>query len=161
HDGHPDQATRTADRALLHAREFGHAHTLAVTIFRIAMLAILSRDFGRVEWLANESATISGEHGFPQWLAYCDVLLGWVAVHKGQGSDGIDRMRHGIAAAAATGSRLWGSFILGLVAEALALAGEVEGGLAELDRALARSTESGEKWVDAELHRLHGDLGCR
>jgi len=37
----------------------------------------------------------------------------------------------------------------------------VEDGLAELDQALARSTESGEKWVDAELHRLRGDLMCR
>jgi predicted ATPase len=51
-----------------------------------------------------------------------------------------------------------GAFFLGLVAEALALAGEVELGLAELDQALARSTEAGEKWADAELHRLRGDL---
>jgi predicted ATPase len=37
-------------------------------------------------------------------------------------------------------------------------AGEIEEGLAELDHALARSTLSGEKWADAELHRLRGDL---
>jgi predicted ATPase len=41
------------------------------------------------------------------------------------------------------------------------LAGEVDEGFAELDQALARSTESGEKWADAELHRLRGDLICR
>jgi predicted ATPase len=40
-------------------------------------------------------------------------------------------------------------------------AGEVEEGIVEVDRALARSTESGEKWADAELHRLRGDLMCR
>jgi predicted ATPase len=42
----------------------------------------------------------------------------------------------------------------------LALAGEVEEGVAELDQALA-STLSREKWTDAELHRLRGDLICR
>jgi predicted ATPase len=95
------------------------------------------------------------------FLARCDVLLGWVAAHRGQGADCIDRMRRGIAAAAATGLRLQESFLLGLVAEALMLAGEVEEGLAAIDQALARSTLSGEKWADAELHRLRGALMCR
>jgi predicted ATPase len=155
HDGYPAQAKQTADRALLHAREFGHAHTLVYTLWHSAMLAVLSRDALRVERLANETATISGEHGFLYFLAHCEVLLGWAAAHRGQGADGIDRMRRAIAA---IGQR---PFLLGLVAEALTLAGEVEEGLAELDQAFARSTLSGEKWADAELQRLRGDLMCR
>jgi predicted ATPase len=89
------------------------------------------------------------------------MLLGWVAAHQGKGADNIDQMRRRIAAANATGRRTLEPFYLGLVAEALALAGEVEEGLAELDKALARSTESGERWADSELHRLRGDLMCR
>jgi class 3 adenylate cyclase/predicted ATPase len=161
HDGYPDQAARTADRALRHAREFGHAYTLAYTLGHSAILALLSRDVLRVERLANENATISREHGFPLDLARSDVLLGWAAAHQGQDADGTDRMRRGIAAATATGARLWEPFLLGLVAEALVLAGEVEEGIAVLDQALARSTASGEKWADVELHRLHCDLLCR
>jgi predicted ATPase len=161
HDGYPDQAARTADRALLHAREFGHAYTLAYTLWHVAIPAILSRDVLRVERLANENATISGEHGFPLLCAYSDVLLGWAAAHRGQGANRVDRMRHGIAAATKTGSRVYEPICLGLVAEALAFAGEVEEGLAELDQALARSALSGERWADAELHRLRGDLICR
>jgi predicted ATPase len=161
HDGYPDQAMRTADRALLHAREFGHAYTLAYTVFYTAMLAVLSRDVLRFERLANENATLSKEHGFSLLVARSDVLLGWAAAHRGQGADGIDRLRRGIAAAAATGSRQWEPFRLGLVAEALALAGEVDQGVAEVDQALARSTESGERWADAELHRVRGELLCR
>jgi predicted ATPase len=161
HDGYPDQAEQTADRALLHVREFGDAHTLAYTLWHAGIPAVLSRDVRRVERLANENATISGERGFPLWLAVSDVLLGWVAAHSEKGADGIDRMRRGIAALTATGARVFEPFHISLVAEALALAGEVEEGLAELDQALARSTESGEKWADAELHRLRGDLVCR
>jgi class 3 adenylate cyclase/predicted ATPase len=161
HDGYPDQAARTADRALRHAREFGHAYTLGLTLFLTATPAVLSRNVLRVERLANENAAISGEHGFPQWCAYCEVLLGWVAAHRGQGADCVDRMRRGVAAATATGSRAAEPFFLSMVAEALALSGEVDQGLAELDHALTRSAETGEKWVDAELHRLRGDLMCR
>ena len=140
---------------------FGHAYTLAYTLLFAAIHAVLSRDVQRVERLANESATISKEHGFRLWLANSDVQVGWAAAHQGQAVDGIDRMRRGIAAATATGARLWEPFHLGLVAEALALDGKVDQGLAELDQAIARSTESGERWADAELHRLHGDFVCR
>jgi predicted ATPase len=161
HDGYPDQAARTADRALLHAREFGHAFTLAYTLWVAAILAVLSRDVRRVERLANENATISKERGFPLYCARSDVPLGWAAAHQGQGADGVDRMRRGIAAETATGARLFEPFQLSLVAEALALGGEVDQGLPELDQALARSAESGERWAHAELHRLRGDLLCR
>jgi predicted ATPase len=161
HDGYPDRAAQTADRALLYAREFGHAFTLAYTLWNTATQAVLSRDVLRVARLANQNATISGEHGFRQFIARSDVLLGWAAAHQGQGADGIDRMRRGIAAATATGARLWEPFLLGLVTEALMFACEVEEGLAVLDQALARSTESGERWSDAELHRLCGELLCR
>jgi predicted ATPase len=161
HDGYPDQAVRTADRALLHARDFGHAYTLAYTLWHAAVLRLLCRDVRRVERLANENVTVSGERGFVLFCALCDVLLGWAAAHQGRGAAGIDRMRRGIAAYANTGSRLWEPFHCGLVAEALACAGDVNEGLAELDQALARSALSGEKGVDAELHRLRGDLICR
>jgi predicted ATPase len=161
HDGYPDQAARTADRALRHAREFRHAYTLAYTLWHTALLAVLSRDVLRVERLGNENATVSGERGFPLFLAHCNVWLGWVAAHQGQCTDCIDRMRRGIAAATNTGARLLEPFHLGLVAEALAYAGEVDQGLVELDQALARSALSSERWADAELHRLRGELLCR
>jgi hypothetical protein len=161
HDGYPDQAEQTADQALLHAREFGHAHTLANTLGFTAILAVLSRDVRRVDRLAKEMATISGERGFPLICAWSDVLVGWVAALQGADADGVDRMRRGIAAATARVSRWLEPFFLGLVAEALELAGKVEEGLGDLGQALAASTESGERWANAELHRLRGDLLCR
>jgi len=125
------------------------------------MLALLLRNVLRVERLANEDATISREHGFPQWSAFSDVLLGWGAAHRRQGANCIDQMRRGIAALTNIGARAFEPFHLVLVAEALAFAGEVDQGVAELGQALARSTLSGEKWADTELHRLRGDLVCR
>jgi hypothetical protein len=75
-------AARTADRALLHAREFGHAYTLAYTLWHAAIHAVLSRDVRRVERLEHENATISKEHGFPLFCSYSEVQLGWAAAHQ-------------------------------------------------------------------------------
>jgi predicted ATPase len=47
---------------------------------------------------------------------------------------------------------------LGMLAETLALSGEIEEGLAVLDEALALAKASGARGNDAELHRLRGDL---
>jgi len=48
--------------------------------------------------------------------------------------------------------------VLGLLAEALGLAGDIEAGLEVLAEALASAEASGARGNDAELHRLRGNL---
>jgi predicted ATPase len=50
---------------------------------------------------------------------------------------------------------------LTLLAEALALAGKIEEGLAALDDALGTAAVSGERGWDAEIHRLRGEFTAR
>jgi hypothetical protein len=129
HSGYPDQAAETVDRAVFHAREFGHAHTLAYTLWHAAMVAVFARDAAKVEGLAEESAAISAKHGFPQISALSEIFLGWVVARQGCASDGIVRMRAGLAAATATGMRRLEPLHLGLIAEGLALDGRTREGL--------------------------------
>jgi predicted ATPase len=158
HGGYPDQAAQTADRAVFHAREFGHAYTLAYTLWHAAMVAVFARDVAEVERLAEESAAISARHGFPLWSAFCEILLGWVVARQGRAFDGIVRMRAGLAAVRATGTRHSEPLHLGLIAEGLALDGRAKEGLALLDEALSRAAETGEVAAEAELRWLQGEL---
>ena len=66
-----------------------------------------------------------------------------------------------MAAAEATGTRVSAPLFLTLLAEALALAGKIEEGLATLDDALATAAVSGARGWDAEIHRLCGELTSR
>jgi predicted ATPase len=66
-----------------------------------------------------------------------------------------------MAAAEATGGRLFTPLFLTLLAEALALAGKIEEALAALDDALAKAAVSGARGWDAEIHRLRGELTGR
>ena len=45
-----------------------------------------------------------------------------------------------------------------MLAEAYGKGGEVEEGLQVLGAALARADQNGDRWCDAELHRLKGEL---
>ena len=53
---------------------------------------------------------------------------------------------------------MWQPQWKGYLAEALARAGHTEEGQALLDEALAQVQRTGERWNEAELHRLKGEL---
>ena len=89
------------------------------------------------------------------------VLQGWADAQRGEATTGIARVRDGMAATEATGTRVYTPFDLALLAEALALAGKIEKALAALDEALATAAVSGERGWDAEIHRLRGELTGR
>jgi predicted ATPase len=158
HRGYPDQSARAADRALAYSRQLGHAHTLSHALFYAGMAAVFTRDVATACAHGNDCVALAGEHGFPVWAAAGRIVQGWADAQNGEATTGIALIRDGLAAAEATGTRVATALFLTLAAEALALAGKVEEGLATVDEALAKAAVSGEKGWDAEIHRLRGEL---
>jgi predicted ATPase len=125
------------------------------------MAAVFARDVATACAYSDDCVALATEHGFPQWAAFGRILQGWADAQKGEATTGIGRIRDGLAAAEATGSRVTAQLFLTLLAEALALAGKIEEGLATLDDALATAAVSGVRGWDAEIHRLRGELTAR
>jgi predicted ATPase len=71
---------------------------------------------------------------------------------------GIVQMREGMAACRATGAEADRPYYLALVAEAYGREGRYSEGLAMLEEALALVDQSEERYWEAELHRLKGEL---
>ena len=67
-------------------------------------------------------------------------------------------MRQGLAAARATGAELLRPYSLALLAEACGQAGQADEGLRLLAEALAVADHNAERWYEAELYRLKGEL---
>jgi predicted ATPase len=63
-----------------------------------------------------------------------------------------------LAALHAAGADLRRSYYLALLAEVCRRAGRPDAGQSAIAEALAFAEESGERWWEAELHRLRGDL---
>ena len=125
------------------------------------MAAVFARDVATVHARSNDCVALAGEHGFAQWAAIGRVLQGWADAQRGEATAGIARIRDGLAAEEAAGTRLRAPLYLTLLAEALALSGKIEEGLAALGDALAKAAGSGAKGWDAEIHRLRGELTGR
>jgi predicted ATPase len=75
------------------------------------------------------------------------------------GSDGgLSEMRAGIAAFREQGIGNFIPVIATALAEAEAEAGEIEAALATIDGAIADGERTGQRWFDAESHRIRGEI---
>src|SRR5262249_28054874 len=96
--------------------------------------------------------------GFPFWLAVGTVHRGLALAEQGQVEEGIAQICQGMATMRATGAELERSYYLALLAEAYGKAGQAEEGLTLLDEALAVMHKTGDRFHEAELYRLKGEL---
>jgi predicted ATPase len=77
---------------------------------------------------------------------------------QGQRKEGIAQMRHGLSAWQGIGMELLRPYYLALLAEAYSKAGQVEEALTLLAEAQAVVYRTKERWWEAELYRIKGEL---
>lgn len=133
---------------LQHAREEAQA----------ALFHLLRWDELGARERAEAMITLAMEQGFPYWLAFGTIVRGWMLTKQGQMEEGITQIRQGIAAYRATGAGVHLPHFLALLAEAHGKAGQAEEGLAVLAEALTLVNKTDERFYEAEIHRLKGEL---
>ena len=102
--------------------------------------------------------SVAAEHGFSLYSAAGSILRGWAMVKNGNVTEGMALLRSGSAAYRATGQESWMPFFVALQAAACEMAGQIEEGLTLLEEALQIVERTGERWLEAELHRQKGQL---
>ena len=140
------------------ARELSHPYSLAVALGYSAWIHQLGQDEGAAEKDAEAAIAISAEGEFVFWLLIGMILRGWALTAGNKVDEGIALMRQGLAGYQATGAGIMRPYYLALMAQALAMTGELEEALRLLDEAEAAVLNSGERWYEAELYRHKGRL---
>jgi predicted ATPase/DNA-binding SARP family transcriptional activator len=156
--GYPDQAREHMQRALALATASAQPATIA---FVLSMTTVLHQWCGEVALTQDQAATtiaFAAEKGMPQWIAHNHILHGWTLAHNGQVRAGIDQIKQALMAWQASGAKLAMTYYLLLLAEAYALAGQLDDGLNTVTQALTSVHGGGECWMEAELHRRRGEL---
>jgi DNA-binding winged helix-turn-helix (wHTH) protein/tetratricopeptide (TPR) repeat protein len=155
--GYPDQAVQRNQEALDLARELSHPFSVIFALNQTLVLHQLRREKRAAQACAEEVIAYCTEQGFPQMLAMATILRGWAIAERGREHEGIAQMRCGLAANP-PGTRLGYPPVLALLAEAYGTVGQFEEGLELLGEALALVRETEERWWEAELYRLKGEL---
>jgi predicted ATPase len=155
--GSPDQALQRSDEALAWAQELAHPFSLVIALSHAALLHQFRREPHRAYERAEAAIALSQEHGFMQFLAEATMPRGWALGEQGQVAEGLAQILQGVAAWRATGA-YQRSYHLAWLAGAYGHLGQPESGLRVLTEALAAVEASGERFAEAELFRLKGEL---
>ena len=98
-------------------------------------------------------------------MGYGTSLQGWALVERAarsgareQREAGLVQLREGLAAVRATEAELWVPLFLGALAQGYGQGGQAEEGLRVIAEALAMVEKNEERWNEAELYRLKGEL---
>ena len=155
--GHPDQALVDGREVVAAVRELNQLYALAIVLHQNCLLHQLLRDRRTVEERSAELIALTAEQGFAHWLATGTIFRGWCMAISGELEAGAMEMRRGLADKQATGAQLKVPYYLGLMA-AIEGSADRDGAISLLAEALARVDKTGERWFEAELHRLWGEL---
>jgi class 3 adenylate cyclase/predicted ATPase len=155
--GDLDQSARLLDSALSKALQSGHIPSVAWAHACACRFAGICRKPGRARTHAEELLGLAREHGLPMRLADGSFYRGWARWCAGD-RDGEAEMRQGLALWSEMNHRLFAPLTRTLLAEREAEVDRVEVGLATLDAQLAEIEQTRERWFDAEVHRVRGEL---
>jgi predicted ATPase len=156
--GYPDQARQCSHEALTLAQSLAHPATQAVALYGTARLRQFCRDVPEAHELAEATITFTSEHGNTLYLAYGMILRGWARFQQGQQEEGIEQMHQGLAAMRTAGGEVGRPTFLTLLAEAYGTMAQAGKGLSLLAEARTIMEQNGQRYADAECHRLEGEL---
>jgi predicted ATPase len=156
--GYADQARTICNEMLTLAQALSHPLSLVYALSSAALIHSYLREGPTTHHLAEAAYTLATEHGFTYWVASATIRRGEALVLQGQSQEGIVLIERGITARRATGSQLATSSHGARLVEAYGKAGQVHKGLNALVEVLAWIDKTGERWCEAELHRLQGEL---
>jgi class 3 adenylate cyclase/predicted ATPase len=159
--GFPDQALARSSAAIAEARRVAHLPSLAMCLGYGAMFSSLVGDDVALDERADELVAVTTEQGFLYFGALGTIFRGWVKVENGDVAEGISLLRSGSEAYRATGAALFMPHHTALLARAYEITGQVEEAATRLDDALQIVEKTGERWFEAELNRLKGQLLLR
>ena len=156
--GQPDQALVRIGEALTLARALSDPNCLAHALCFAAILHQLRREELMAEEHAEEGLAVSSEHELAMYPAFAKVIRGWSRLEHERREEAIEQMREGLEILQATGTEFIRPHFLALLAEALGKARQHEEALHVLDDALSFTHRSSERYYEAELYRLKGEL---
>jgi predicted ATPase len=156
--GYPEQARQKSTAALRLAEALAHPHILASTLVIAAHLHQLRQEIHTTQRQAVAVMRLATEQGFPFWLAEATIFVGWAQAAQGQGNEGVAQIHQGLVTRQAIGLELTQPVYLSMLAEAYQSAEQPTEGLTVLADAVRRVGTTGERWREAEMHRLRGEL---
>jgi class 3 adenylate cyclase/tetratricopeptide (TPR) repeat protein len=156
--GYPDQSAITAEQAISRARTIGLAFPTALALSHLAFLGTIGSDPQRALANVDEAIAISVENKFASANHRARFRRGAMLAQGGDVQLGVELMRDALAAGDGNSERNHRMVHLCQLASAHASLGQLDIGIGLLDEAAQLVETTGERFFEAELHRLRGTV---
>jgi len=156
--GLPDEALARANEALALVRDGAQPFLLARGLASVGFVHVFRCEAQGPGSPLAAALALCEEQGFAYFKAVVSAFHGTNLVHMGRTRDGIDLIQASVTTLRTVGSELLFSLIHGNLAAAHLAIGEIDQGLAAVARGLECVETGGERWGEAELHRIRGQL---
>jgi DNA-binding winged helix-turn-helix (wHTH) protein/class 3 adenylate cyclase/predicted ATPase len=159
--GYPDQAAARMHGGLMMAGKLSRPYTLAFARVVAALCFQMRREVAATLDQAEAAVSLATEHGFPHWTAMGAILCGWALAMRDRSGAGMAKLSQGIAAWRGNDASVNAPYALAIQAEAASLVGHIDEGLRSLDHAQVLLDQHEDRWFEAEIYRLRGELLLR
>jgi predicted ATPase len=159
--GYPQQALELSQQSVSLSERTLHPFSRAWALGLTARLHQFRGEKKETQKCAEMVVEVATEQGFSFWIAWGNLLRGWVLADPNGDPEGLARMRQGLAEWQATDSNWDKLYFLGLLAERYGQWGQADAGIDLINEALMLVEETGERRWEAEIHRLKGQLLLR
>jgi DNA-binding SARP family transcriptional activator len=158
--GDADRADQTARSALKIAVDLDHLMTLGYVITYASVLADESEDLVRLAELLTDADLLWKRLSERYLMVVLEALRGWLDVCGGS-AGGIDKIVRSVARSRTEGETLHLTYTLLLLARARGMVGEFREGRAATREGLSWSRRCNQRYLEAELWRVDGELAYR
>ena len=156
--GYPDQALARITETVDLAHGLKHPLSLVWALNYAAAIHRLRRERQATAEQTEAAVQLATDHDLPFWVVLGQLLRSWALSQPGQEEKQIAQFKHALSTWQAMGSALGHPNQLALLAELHQQAGQAEAGLGLVETALHEVRRTGERWYEAELYRLKGEL---
>ncbi|MEA2704834.1 MAG: hypothetical protein QOD63_2779, partial [Actinomycetota bacterium] len=154
-DGASDRSSR---RSRSPATRTPHAVKDAIALIIEASLHAMRGDVRSVLARTERLDALNGGRGVRDCEAAARIFHGWALARQGGGEAAVTELMEGLAAHASAGFRVLSPLYRGLLGDAYRQVGRLDDALATVDEALDEVETTGQRFYEAELHRLRGEL---
>jgi predicted ATPase len=157
--GYPAASLNDAERAVKNAREMGDATTLMYALHFACRSYEYCGNYAAANAELDELMALADERGAPHWKATGATLRGSLFALTGKATEAVQAITSGINSRRS--ASLYEPWLLLLLAMAYAELGQLDDAWRCIDDAIDKVERSKEKWCEAEVHRIAGEIGLK
>jgi class 3 adenylate cyclase/predicted ATPase len=159
--GRPQAALADAAHAVQGAREMGQAATLMNVLALTSYTHVFCGNYAAANTQFDELASLAKEKGSLYWKAFAMSLQGCLLALCGKAGEAVHMLTSGLAAWRSTGATLFAPTQLSFLARAYAELGQFDDAWRCINEAIAAVERSKERWWEAEVNRLAGEIALK